>query len=177
MPLGLDKVHELIKSKSLVENLSERELSNPEGAGIEVRVEEVYKMNGEGFLGVDERKTPESELVARFGKEKSYVLKPDEYILLKSIERVNVPEDIEVFITPRSTLLRSGILLLFAQVDPGYTGALTFGMKNVGKQKFELEMGARIAKLFFFKVDGKANVYRGQWKGGRVSTEKKERQV
>jgi len=39
-------------------------------------------------------------------------------------------------------------------------------------------MGAKIAKLSFDKIDGKSNLYKGQWQGGRVSTGgKKERQT
>jgi dCTP deaminase/dUTP pyrophosphatase len=177
MPLGIDRLHELIKEKKLVEGLSERELNNPEGTGIEVRIGKVYRIKGRGFLGVDERETPKAELVAEMGKDKNYVLKPGEFIIVETIERVNMPDDIQGMIAPRSTLCRSGIQLLFSQIDPGYTGTISLGLKNLSDEAFTFELGARAAKFFFFTVEGKAHSYRGQWKGGRVSTDGREKQV
>lgn len=177
MPLGIDKLHELIKSKKLMENLSEREASNPEGTGIEVRIGKVYSVKGKGFLGVEERETPKAELKAEFGKDKSYTLKPGEFVIVETMERVNLPDDIQGMISPRSTLCRSGIQLLFAQIDPGYSGTINMGLKNLSDEPFTFELGARAAKFFFFTVDGSTHSYRGQWKGGRVSTDGREKQV
>lgn len=177
MPLGIDKLQELIKSKRLVEGLSEREMNNPEGSGIEIRVGKIHRMSGKGFLGVDERETPKMSTVAEHGKDKEYILKPGELVLMETIEKVNMPDDIQGMVAPRSTLLRCGIQLLSTQIDPGYAGALTFALKNLSDEPFTLELGARVAKLFFFTVEGKAHSYRGQWKGGRVTTESREKQV
>jgi hypothetical protein len=38
-------------------------LKNPEGAGFDLRVGEIYKIKGKGFLGVEERETPNAEKV------------------------------------------------------------------------------------------------------------------
>ena len=108
MPLGIDRLHELIKDKKLVENLSERELNNPEGAGIEVRIGKVYKIKGKGFLGVDERETPKVELAAEFGKDKQYVIGPGEFVIVETIEKVNIPDDIQGMIAPREHALQVG---------------------------------------------------------------------
>jgi len=177
MPLGIDRLHELIKTKGLVEGLSDRELNNPEGTGIEVRIGKVYRVKGKGFLGVEERETPKMELVAEMGKDKHYVLKPGEFIIVETIEKVNMPDDIQGMIAPRSTLCRSGVQLLFSQIDPGYSGTITLGLKNLSDEAFTFELGARAAKFFFFNVEGTANSYRGQWKGGRVTTNGREKQV
>lgn len=177
MPLGVDRLHELIKTKRLIEGLSERELNNPEGTGIEVRIGKVYKTKGKGFLGVEERETPKVELAAEYGKDKRYVIKPGEFVIVETMEKVNMPDDIQGMITPRSTLCRSGIQLLFSQIDPGYSGTITLGLKNLSDEPFTFELGARAAKFFFFTVEGSAHSYRGQWKGGRVSTNGREKQV
>ena len=55
MILGVKKLLKLVKEKKLVENLSERELKNPEGAGFDIRIGELYEAKGKGFLGVEER--------------------------------------------------------------------------------------------------------------------------
>ena len=51
MILGPKKLLQLVKTKKLVEGLSERELTNPEGAGFDLRVGEVYEISGNAFLG------------------------------------------------------------------------------------------------------------------------------
>ena len=164
-------------TKEFVENLCERELNNPEGAGFDIRVGEIFKIKSDGFLGVDERKTSESELVAECGKNKEYTLKPGEYVLMKTVEKVNIPENMVMMTFPRSSLHRSGVVFLATVSDPGYSGKLIFGLKNLGSNDFRLELGARIAHVLFVEVKGKTSKYRGQWQGGRVSAEKMEKQV
>lgn len=137
----------------------------------------MYAVKGRGFLGVEERETPKVELVAEAGKDRQYVMKPGEFIIVETIEKVNMPDDIQGMIAPRSTLCRSGIQLLFSQIDPGYSGTITLGLKNLSEEPFTFELGARAAKFFFFTVEGSAHSYRGQWKGGRVSTNGREKQV
>ena len=179
MILGVKKLLELVKEKKLVENLSERELKNPEGAGFDIRIGELYKVKGKGFLGVEERETPEIKLIAKFDKKKSekVFLRSRTYYLMKTIEKLNLPENLLALFTPRSTLYRSGVYIFGGQTAPGYKGELTTGIFNFRDEKFELEMGARVIHIMFFEVKGKSNLYRGQWQGGRVTTRKKEKQV
>lgn len=177
MILGVDKLHKLVKSKKLVEGLCERELNNPEGAGFDLRLGEVYELKGRGFLGIDERCTPKVKLVASFGKNKSFVFKPSRYYLIKTIEKVNTPANILILFRSRTTIFRSGLALFTGNCSPGYCGELNFGLANLGKCEVEIELGARVAHAMFYEVKGKTNFYRGQWQGGRVSAKKKEKQV
>ncbi|MDP1538682.1 MAG: hypothetical protein Q8M00_01485 [bacterium] len=180
MILGIDKLLKLVKEQKLVENLSERELKNPEGAGFDLRIGELYEVSGKGFLGIEERETPEIKSVAKFNKKegkKKVSLKPKTYYLMKTIERLNLPENLLALFTPRSTLYRSGVFIFGGQTAPGYQGELTTGIYNFRNEKFEVEMGARVMHIMFFEVKGKTNLYRGQWQGGRVTTRKKEKQV
>ncbi|OIO27087.1 hypothetical protein AUJ14_00415 [Candidatus Micrarchaeota archaeon CG1_02_55_22] len=167
----------MVKEDKLVENLCERELSNPEGAGFDIRVGEAYHIGGKAFLGVDERFTPPHEKIAEHGKDKSFTLSPGEYVLVKTMESFNVPDNVTMHTFPRSTLHRSGVLLLATQTAPGYKGALVFGLKNLGDCTLELELGTRIAHVQFARVEGGGNSYRGQWQGGRVTSETTEKQV
>ena len=179
MILGAKKILELVKKNKLVENLSERELKNPEGAGFDFRIGELYEVSGNGFLGIEERETPRTKLVAKYNikKPKRAVLKPKTYYLMKTIEKLNLPENLLAIFTPRSTLYRSGVYIFGGQSAPGYRGELTMGIYNFRDKAFELEMGARVLHMMFFEVKGKANLYRGQWQGGRVATKKKEKQI
>ena len=178
MVLGIKELHNLVENTKLVENLSERELTNPEGAGFDLRIGELYEVEGQGFLGVEERETPEMKLIAKYESDNaSVLLKPHTYYLMKTIESVNMPDDLLAIMTPRSTLFRSGIFIFGGQVPPGYKGGLSMGIYNFRPVDFKLEMGARVVHIMFFEVKGESNLYRGQWQGGRVTTEKKEKQV
>ena len=180
---------ELNKRYKLIENLSERE-ANPEGVGIDVRAGEIYRLRGEGFLGVVERKTPELDLVADIKRgDKEFVLKPGDFILVKTMEKVNLPAEkitveegtppvlIMQDVRPRSTLQRCGVQFMGTKTDPGYSGELVYALKNVSESPFRLELGARFANIIFYTVLGDLyRSYDGQWKGGRAATPGVERQ-
>ena len=177
--LAADELLKLVKEQKLVENLSERELKTPEGAGFDLRIGELYKIKGKGFLGIESRATPEMELMAKYeqGKIVEVKLQPNTYYSMKTIEKLNMPDNLLAIMTPRSTLFRSGVYIFGGQTPPGYKGGLVMGIYNFRDEEFELEMGARVVHIMFFEVKGKSNLYQGQWQGGRVTTGKKEKQV
>lgn len=182
MILGIKKLHELVGSNKLVEDLCDREMNNPEGAGFDLRMGEVYEISGDGFLGVEERETPESKSIAKYDPEKIndenfFVFEPGKYYLIKTIEKVNLPIDLSGVIFPRTTLFRSGLGLFNGVVQPGYCGELTFGICNLGKSNIKVSFGARVVHITFQEVLGEGNQYKGQWQGGRVSTGGKEVQI
>lgn len=179
MILGVKQLLKLVKEKKLVENLSKRELKNPEGAGFDLRLGEIYKISGDGFLGQQDRKTPKTKLLAKYNpkKKQNFIFKPGNYYLMKTVEKVNTPGNILILFRPRSTLYRSGMTIFTGNASPGYCGELTFGIVNLGPCEIKIELGARVAHAMFYEVKGKTNLYRGQWQGGRVSTKKREKQV
>ncbi len=169
--IGTKELLKLVNEEKLVEDLCQRELDNPEGGGFDLRVDEVHIIEGgEAYLGETERVTPRAGLIAKYGRDKSILLKPGDYVLVKTIEKINLPKDVVGIFRPRSTLQRSGVGLLTATASPGYSGELTFGMCNMGKNDFRLELGARIVHILFFKTSENVSEYRGQWQGGRIST-------
>src|SRR3989344_3629021 len=151
MPLGPETLLRLVKENKLVENLDERELTRPEGAGFDLRLGEVYEFIDrpaeEPFLGIEERHTPETRLVLKYeeGNEIWCNLKPGDYFLVKTIEKVNLPIDLTGHIFTRSPLFRSGLALYCTQVAPEYKGELTFGLKNEGPVTMRIQLGARFA--------------------------------
>src|SRR5258708_300932 len=98
MILGPKKLLQLVKTKKLVVGLSERELTNPEGAGFDLRLGEVYKISGTAFLGETERKTPTVKLVKKYSKsiKNKLILKPGDFYLVTTIESFNVPQNLTV---------------------------------------------------------------------------------
>ena len=179
MILGIDEIHKLVDEENLLENLSERELFNPEGAGIDLRLGKLFRLEGRGFLGIDERETPKGVLVAEYKSDKktSIVIKPGEYFLTESVEKFNMPLNLLAIVKPRTTLHRSGIITRVSVVDPGYSGTIHPALFNAGPVSVEIELGARYVNAMFFEVKGRANPYRGQWQGGRIDTGGREKQA
>lgn len=179
MIIGPQKLLKLVKKQKLVANLSERELTNPEGAGFDLRLGEVYEISGgRAFLGVTDRQTPEMKLLVSYkNNDKGFTFEPGKYYLVTTMEEVSLPQDITCNMKPRTTTFRSGLFLRTGNVAPGYSGKLTFALKNEGPIPVTVEIGARIIHAQFFRVEGGGNMYRGQWQGGRVTTKKREKQV
>lgn len=179
MILGIDEIHKLVNEIKLLENLSERERFNPEGAGIDLRLGKVFRIEGKGFLGIEERETPPSVLVAEYNSDKksSIVVKPGDYFLTETMERFNMPLNLLAVLKPRTTLHRCGVMARASVIDPGYCGPIYAAIYNAGPAPLEIELGARYLNVMFFEVKGKSNPYRGQWQGGRVDTGGREKQV
>jgi deoxycytidine triphosphate deaminase len=179
MILGIDKVVNLIKTKKLIEGLDEDNL-NFEGCGVDLRIGEIYEMEqDEGFLHIKTRKTPNFKLLAKYekGKKARIKLKPGRVYSAMTIEKINTPNNLVGWFIPRSTLYKCGIIVQGIRTDPGYEGHFTFVMTNTSNKEFEIEMGARIANMVFHRVDGKTNLYIGQWQGGRAFIKNEEKQT
>jgi deoxycytidine triphosphate deaminase len=161
MILGREKINELALEKKLLEDF---DVVCLEGAGYDLRINRIYKLKNGGFIGAKDRKTPD---VAEIGFDK-YSLKPGEYVLIETLEKVNMPSDVAARILPRSSLFRCGCSLITALVDPGYRGVLIMGLKNLSDFEFVVERGARVAQIVFERVEGETRSYDGRYQGGKV---------
>ena len=188
MIIGIDEVLQRVKKEKLIENLGARELKNPEGVGVDLRLGAVYKITeGGAFIQGDRqqvlgsRKGVKTQILAEFKKRKRdqewVVIKPGDYYLVSTLEIINTPKDLMPVLYPRTSLFRSGLLLLNSKTDPGYKGTLTMGLKNLSEFDVKLQIGARICNIVFFKIEGKTLSYRGQHQGGRISPHEEEQQV
>lgn len=189
--LGINEIHKRIRKHGLIKNLGKRELKNPEGVGIDLRLGSVHKIvEGGAFIEVDhstnsgqvvlgKRKGVETKVVAEYveGEISEVTIKPGEYYLVQTHEEINTPKDLMPLVHTRTSLFRSGLLLLNSKTDPGYVGKLTMGLTNLSPFSVKLQLGARICNIIFHKISGKTAKYRGQHQGGRVSPKKVERQV
>jgi len=163
--LGYEKILELIKNGSLIENADEK---NVQPSGVDLRVKRIYRLKNGGFLGIDDRNTPDVESVSDRPGEKIR-LESNEFVLVETMEKVNMPKDITAIILPRSSLFRCGVSLHTAVVDPGFKGTLTFGMKNLSEFPFEIEIGSKIGQIVFEEVKGNVKLYDGKYQGGKVT--------
>ncbi len=164
--IGHGEILKLVKQKQpLIENIDEK---NIQPSGVDLRVKCVYRLKNGGYLGVENRKTPDVELVIRENGKK-IILKPNEFVLVETLEKVNMPNNISAIVLPRSSLFRCGVSLHTAVVDPGFQGTLTFGMKNLSDFPFEIEIGSKIGQIVFEEVKGNLKLYDGKYQGGKVT--------
>ncbi|MEK7616426.1 MAG: hypothetical protein AAB414_00020 [Patescibacteria group bacterium] len=188
MVIGINEILRRVKKEKLIENLGSRELKNPEGVGVDLRLGEVHKIisggafiEADGKAGLGKRKGVKTKIVAAFRprakKQKEVVIKSGEYYLVSTVEKINTPLDLLPLIESRTSLFRAGLLLICTKVQPGYKGTLTMGLKNLFDFEVKLQMGARICNIAFFKIEGNSVSYRGQHQGGRISPHEEEQQV
>ena len=161
MYLGHSEILRKIKEEKLLINAIE---DNIQGAGVDLRVDKLYRLFSEAYLGVKDRRLPEVEKI----EEEPFTIEAGEYYLCMTIEEVNMPGDLIAFIYQRSTLFRSGITLRTAVVDPGYRGKLTIGMVNESRKNFVLERESRIAQIVFSELGGESKNYKGRYQGGKL---------
>lgn len=177
--IGIKEVVRRIKEENLITGLAGRDLSNPEGTGIDLRLGAVHEIieggayiEADGPAGLGKRsgvKTKELYTLKEGDVQDELVVKPGDYYLVQTAETITVPLDLMPVIYTRGSLFRAGLLLLTSKSDPGYTGQLTFGLKNLGSFPMKLQLGARICNIVFHKIEGEVIGYRGQHQGGRIS--------
>ncbi len=161
MILGREEILKRVNEGSLIDNFEKDCL---EGAGYDLRVAKFYNSGGDSYLGKDKRVMPSVvEIPGDILR-----MAPGDYVLMETVEKVNMPEDLIARVLNRSSLFRCGASTFNALVDPGYKGTLTFGLKNISNNGFSIQRGARVAQIVFEEVKGKAELYNGKYQGGKV---------
>jgi deoxycytidine triphosphate deaminase len=158
-----------------VQNLAEREIHDPEGVGVDLRLDAVHEISGQGALRRDTRKTSDSTRLEP-DADGNFLLIADRWYLVKTVETMKLPLNLAGTVFPRSTLFRSGVALHSSVVPPGYEGPLVFGLNVVARDGFLIERLARFCHLVLSSVDEGATNYRGQWQHGRIVQPRPERQ-
>ncbi len=127
MVLGINEILKRVKKEKLIENLGKRELENPEGVGVDLRLGAVHKIvSGGAFIQGDSgqvlgnRKGVKTKLLVAFKKGKRnqewVTIEPDQYYLVSTIEIINTPKDLMPVVYPRTSLFRAGLLLLNSKI-------------------------------------------------------------
>ncbi|MBN2250542.1 MAG: dCTP deaminase [Candidatus Altiarchaeota archaeon] len=161
MILSRERISRLVREENLIDGYSEESLT---GSGYDLRAGRFYTLKGETSLSASARILPTAEEVDA----SEIRIKPGGYILIETMEKVNMPKNLMARILPRSTLFRGGCSLITAVVDPGYFGTLTLGLKNLSECDFRLGKGARVGQIVFEEIDGETTLYDGRYQGGKV---------
>lgn len=182
MVLGIQEVQQIVKG------LAKRELENPEGAGVDLRLGEVHKIvGGQAYIEADtdqslgKRAGFDTECIMKYrgdgGEEDYLTIAPGEFYLVKTIETVDIPQDVMGDLRPRSTMFRAGLHLLTGIAPPGYKGEMIYGLQNIGEFDVKLQLGSRISVAVFYRLEEPGVLYRGQNQHGRITVSGEETQV
>jgi dCTP deaminase len=92
------------------------------------------------------------------GEGESFVIHPGEFVLGRTAEYVEIPDDIVARIEGKSSLGRLGLIVHATAgfVDPGFNGTLTLEITNLTRVPIILWPGKPIAQLSFMTLDAPA---------------------
>jgi dCTP deaminase len=94
----------------------------------------------------------------KVGKDEAFVIHPGEFVLGRTLEWVELPDDIVARIEGKSSLGRLGLIVHATAgfVDPGFKGSLTLELANLTRIPIRLYCGLPIAQLSFVTLDAPA---------------------
>ncbi len=87
-----------------------------------------------------------------------FIIHPGEFVLGRTLERVELPTDLVARIEGKSSLGRLGLIVHATAgfVDPGFHGTLTLEITNLTRVPIKLYAGRPIAQLSFMALDAPA---------------------
>lgn len=109
--------------------------------------------------------TTNAESFAVHKKLKSITLQPGDFVLGKTIEKIQMPEDLFGMLSGRSRFARVGLTIDITAffVQPGVNNHQVFEIKNFSKHLITIKPGLRMAQLAFIRTEGKSK-YQGKYK-------------
>jgi deoxycytidine triphosphate deaminase len=135
-------ITDLINEVNLIENHDPDNLSN---SGYSLRVGSIFQPKS----GFEELK-PNNNL----GRRDYWVIGPTECLIVKTAEKLNIPNGYSAYYAPLNRLAQKGVMLLNASVvEPGYSGSLSCFLVNFSSHDVEIIKDEDIAKITFHKLD------------------------
>jgi len=98
------------------------------------------------------------------------LLAPGGFMLVSTIERVTLPNDIMGQIVDKSSWARQGLSLFNTVFDPGWEGYPTLELANLGPKGFTIDHGMPIAQMIFMYL----NVHTEQPYKGKYQNQEQE---
>src|SRR5437764_8978152 len=152
-------------------------------ASVDLRLGDSFRVfHNHRVAAIDLREPPSGlteEVVV--GAEESFVIHPGEFCLGRTLEWVELPDDIVARIEGKSSLGRLGLIVHATAgfCDPGWKGTLTLELNNLTRVPIKLYPGLLIAQLSFMGLDRPAVRPYGSpelgshYQGQRAATERR----
>ena len=129
-------------------------------ASVDLRLGDSFRVfNNHQVTAIDLREPPENlteEVTVAEGE--AFVIHPGEFCLARTLEWVEIPDDIVARIEGKSSLGRLGLIVHATAgfCDPGWKGTLTLELNNLTRIPIKLWPGLLIAQLSFMTLDAAA---------------------
>jgi dCTP deaminase len=126
-------------------------------ASVDLRLGDSFRVfHNHRASAIDLRRPPENlteEVVVP--AEDSFVIHPGEFCLGRTLEWVELPDDVVARIEGKSSLGRLGLIVHATAgfCDPGWKGTLTLELNNLTRVPIKLSPGLPIAQLSFMTLD------------------------
>lgn len=106
-----------------------------------------------------------------------YILKPGDFVLGSTVEKVGIPNGHFGFIETKGNIARAGIQAHNADghVDPGFVGNITLEIKNNSNHSIIIYPDLKFVQIYFFKLTSKSiRPYQGKYQNQKGGTEYKK---
>lgn len=161
MIYGDKAILEMVLRSGVVENAHEKQI-NP--ASLNIRLGDTFlkpkpcQMVQLGWeMGYDREKVAPGQV---------YTIKPGEFVLATTMEKINMPRNLAAFVQGRSSIGRIGLTVQNAGfIDPGFTGHITLELVNESGAELLLVPGYPVGQLVFFETTEVKNPYHGKYNG------------
>jgi len=156
-------IHRLLQQKPpLIEGWVDLE-QQVQPNGVDLTLREVALLQSPGKIAVANSQRLVSDLAPLVFDGLGFIeLMPGAYVITYN-EIVHLPKNIMALATPRSSLLRCGVMVNTAVWDAGYSGRSQSLMVVYNPQGFRLQRNARIVQLVFLRLTQKTEGYRGAY--------------
>jgi len=145
----------LVSEGALVVDPWDPEMVQP--ASIDLRLGDSFRVfSNHKVTAIDLREMPANlteEVV--IGRDEPFVIHPGEFCLGRTLERVELPDDVVARVEGKSSLGRLGLIVHATAgfVDPGWKGTLTLELNNLTRVPIKLYAGLPIAQLSVMALD------------------------
>lgn len=119
--------------------------------GYDIRLADEFKIPELKSSYIDPKRISENDW--KFLKGDSVLLKPNSYILGRSLEYFKIPRRITGICLGKSTYARCGIVVNVTPLEPEWEGFLTISIANTSPYPVKLYAGEGIAQIIFIESD------------------------
>jgi len=134
--------------------------------GYDIRIANEFKvfaaMGGQEAI-VDPKNLEERMLIDYRGD--VCVIPPNSFALARSLEHLNIPEDVLATVLGKSTYARVGVVTNFTPLEPGWRGHITIEISNTTPLPVKIYANEGIAQVLFFQGDSPCEVSYADRKG------------
>jgi dCTP deaminase len=126
-------------------------------ASVDLRLGSSFRVFHNHRITVIDLADPPTELThhVAIADDEPFVIHPGEFVLGRTAEHVELPDDVVARIEGKSSLGRLGLIVHATAgfVDPGFQGTLTLEITNFNSVPIVLRAGLPIAQLSFMTLD------------------------